>query len=51
MVVLGVGLDVAIRGAHLSQHFVQPLEGAVEIDLDPAWGGCDHLQGNVCVCV
>lgn len=30
-----------VRGAHLRQHLVQPLQGAVQVQLDPA-GGAGH---------
>lgn len=29
------------RGAHLCEHLVQPLQGAVQVQLDPA-GGAGH---------
>ena len=29
--------------AHLGEHLVQPLEGAVQVDLNPAGGGGDVL--------
>ena len=36
---LGDGGDVVAGAAHLGQHLVQPLEGAVQVDLNPAGGG------------
>ena len=40
---LGDGGDVVAGAAHLGQHLVQPLEGAVQVDLNPAGGGGDVL--------
>lgn len=35
-------------GTHLGQHLVQPLEGAVEMQLDPAGGAGDRLPSVLC---
>lgn len=31
------------RGTHLGQNLVQPLQGTVQMQLDPAWSACDSL--------
>ena len=40
--VLGDRGDDVLGAAHLGEHLVQPLEGAVQVDLDPA-GGRSHI--------
>lgn len=32
-----------MRGTHLCQHLIQPLQWSVQVDLNPAWGTCDIL--------
>lgn len=43
---LGHRGDGVERGAHLCQHFVQPLERPVQVHLDPA-GGAGHILSVV----
>ena len=45
---LGHGGDVVAGAAHLGEHLVQPLEGAVQVDLDPAGGGSHILPVIFC---
>lgn len=36
------------RGSHLSQNAIQPLERAIEVQLDPARGGSYRLAAVLC---
>jgi hypothetical protein len=42
------GRDRVTGGAHLREHLVQPLEGSVEVNLDPARGGGNVLSMVLC---
>lgn len=37
-----------VRRAHLGKDFIQPLQGPVKMNLNPAWGACHILSMVLC---
>lgn len=37
-----------MRRAHLGKDFIQPLQGPVKMNLNPAWGACHILSMVLC---
>jgi len=37
-----------VRRAHLGKDFIQPLQGPVKMNLNPAWGACHILSMILC---
>lgn len=45
---LGHGGNGVVRRAHLGEDFIQPLQGPVKMNLNPAWGACHILSMILC---
>lgn len=42
------GADGIVRRAHLSEHFVEPLQRSMQMDFHPTRGRCDILTMILC---